>query len=86
MYSRAASIKASKLPIALSINTGKLFHATSLTCRHVDSLILCSHVLHHASVTGTGILFLSQALGVRVSSREKVQGGKLYSVQTHKYS
>ena len=54
----------------MNINTGNLFHATSLTSKHVDHLILHSHVLQHASVTGTVILFLSQALGVRVRLEE----------------
>ena len=51
-YSRAASINASKLLVAIIINTGNLFHTTSLTCRHMDLLILCSYVCHYDSVTG----------------------------------
>ena len=51
-YSREASINASKLPITIIFNTSNLFHTASLTCRHVDLLILCSYVRHHDSVTG----------------------------------
>ena len=50
-YSRAASINASKLPIAIVINTGNLFLIASLTCSHVDLPILRSYVRHYDSVT-----------------------------------
>ena len=38
--------------IVIIINTGNLFHTTSLTCGHVDHLVLCSYMHHHNSVTG----------------------------------
>ena len=37
-YLRVASINASKLTIAIIINTGNSFHTTSRTCVHVDQL------------------------------------------------